>query len=778
MIDSRINKLGFEKKRRSSTGGYAEGGEARDEIESVGSTTASSRLLAEPQDAEGEDGNSVAVVVVVRCRPPNNGRSMIDFQTEMVRNRVSLKVSEIDHRNPKAAVRNFRCNAFLGPNATQEDVFQQAAPMVEHVMAGYNSTMFCFGVTGSGKTFTMSGPPGKANGVDTPEAGIAQRTSTKIFEYIRDASNRGETFAVEASFLEIYSGDGRREQLIDLLSKEDKKLEVKKDPNNPESFCCEGLSTHPIRSPDEMCEVLNRGRQRCTFMETSKNCASSRSHCIFMLTVESVVESADSEPVVKRGKLMLVDLAGSESIKKVEAADAGNEALRKQQAIGINRVLSSLATVVNNMNQGLSGGHRDSYLTMLLHDCLGGNARALLVANIAPERENSAEVIKTLTFSQQMTAVRNHAVVNRISQEQSSIMQIRKRHAEALQILKDAPQEEKEQARIKKEIEDMGNRLLTRESAEKTLEDMQKEHLLKIDELKAEMADSMTKELAALRRQSLGDMEELRQSISSHVTGIGSAQLQKQSEEHEAKLSKIAAEHDETRRLHRDAEQEAIALKVKLASAEERAQMLQARLDEFQKERCDTDEDRRSMRQQSEQQWQRVAAAEGELQRYKAENASQAADLERIAAARREDADAVRRDREAAQAKEEELQRKNSELWQQITEATREREVASLKLEAEKREAITKLEMQIERMNMEAEVRKEQMTQLQQSKVAMEADLQHARQERDDSIRRLEDELTQVHEDLEESNAEKDELLHMLDEMQNTVISKRASGAR
>merc|ERR1719450_713921 len=122
-----------------------------------------------------------------------------------------------------------------------------------------------------------------------------------------------------------------------------------------------------------------------------------------MLSIESLYEQGAGEPpAVQRGKLMLVDLAGSESLKKVQAANDANEELRRRQAIGINRVLSSLGTVVNNMNIGLSHGHRDSALTMLLHDCLGGNARALLIANISPEAEGGDESVKTLTFAQQM----------------------------------------------------------------------------------------------------------------------------------------------------------------------------------------------------------------------------------------------------------------------------------------------------------------------------------------------------------------------------------------
>jgi len=124
---------------------------------------------------------------------------------------------------------------------------------------------------------------------------------------------------------------------------------------------------------DELCEVLNLGQQRCTFMETSKNCHSSRSHCLFMLSIESLFEQGSGEaPAVQRGKLMLVDLAGSESLKKVQAANDANEELRRRQAIGINRVLSSLGTVVNNMNIGLAHGHRDLLLPLAVSSWTDG----------------------------------------------------------------------------------------------------------------------------------------------------------------------------------------------------------------------------------------------------------------------------------------------------------------------------------------------------------------------------------------------------------------------
>eukprot|EP00928_Gymnodinium_smaydae_P053695 TRINITY_DN37621_c0_g1_i1.p1 TRINITY_DN37621_c0_g1~~TRINITY_DN37621_c0_g1_i1.p1 ORF type:complete len:817 (-),score=184.57 TRINITY_DN37621_c0_g1_i1:362-2728(-) len=783
MIRSLMSKFDFDRRRRS-VGECIDAGEVSDENEnSSSSTTASSCVTWDSLDAiDGEETISVPVSVVVRCRPAcGSQKSLIELQTEITRTGVSLQISASETRQSHASLRNFRCNTFLGPHATQAEVFQQAAPLVEHVVAGYNATMICYGAIGSGKTFTMSGPPGRANDLGTAEAGVAQRTCQKIFEYVRAASTRGETFSIEASFLEIHSSDGKREQLIDRLSKENRKLEVKRDPCNPSSFYCDGLTSQPIRSPNDICKVLNRRRQSCTFTEASRNVASSRAHCILMLTVESIAESFDSEPIVKRGKLMLVDMTGLEHFKKGEVVDASNKGIRAPQAIGSNRIVSSLGAK-NSTSTSIPFLQRDSMLSMLLHDCLCGNARALIVANIAPELGNFAEVIKTLNFAQQMTSVRRNSLVDRNSQEQSSIVQLRKRHVEALRILEDASQEEEEQEMSMQVGEEMGHRVLTRESGTKTLAgsvscdrlparapvqrtlqgSMSCDRLQKIEDLTAQMAASM------LRHQNPGDMDEPRQVD----------QLQKQSEEHEAMLRKISAEHDETKQLYRGAEQEANALKVKLAFAEERAEMLQARLDELQRERSDSDQDKRSMKQQLEQLWERVVVAEGSLHKCRTENEVLTSSLERLTAAQRENvkvAQEAKRERDAAEAREEELQRKNMELWKEVAEAKREHEIATCKLETEKKEAVTWLERQIERMMMRSEVRKEQMTQLQQSQVMFKVEREQAQKEKDAELRRVTEQLTAAHKALNVSESEKTELLQLLDEMESSMRSKRAS---
>lgn len=754
--------------------------------------------------AAGGDNAAVPVRVVVRSRPLTTlaGEKAAIFAEPVVKDKCTLRVEgmgegALDKRTGRGvAPRMFKCNAYLGPEADQSDVFEQAAPIVERTLQGYNGTIFCYGCTGSGKTYTMSGPPEKtgkkgAAQVDLGDAaGIAQRVSRRVFECIRDGGAGGDSatspsvFAVEASFLEIYSMDGKREQLIDLLASDDKvKLEVKRDPSNPNSFICDGLSSIPIRSPDEMCEALYRGRQHCMKMETTKNCWSSRSHCLFMLSIESTAEKeatdAGGEPVVRRGKLILVDLAGSESIKKVQAANDVNEDLRKQQAIGINRVLSSLATCVNALNNGFSQGHRDSYLTMLLHDCLGGNSRALLVANITPEIDNVGETMKTLLFAQQMMMVKNVASVNVVSKDKSAILAMRQRHADCLRLLEEeATKGNEEQAQghvaVRKEIEDLNMRLLTKESAESTLGKMQKEQTQRLDLLRDEMRLSMTQELEKMRMQSVGDLKDLRESVQSHVTNIGSTVSQRHNDEHEAKMAKMAAEQQETVRLQREAEQEAAQLRVRLASSEERATMLQARQDELRLERGEVENERKTLRQTGEQQWQRVVAAEAEVQMLKAETKTQQAELERLATDSEKNNAAARQEREEARLREVHLQSVNVELKGSLGDARRDAEVQLLRAEAAASDQAGKQSLQVERLQTEVAAANEQVRQVHAEREKAENAAAAVQQEHEMSVRQLSAELQERDRILADTMEERDELLHMVHEMQSRVIAKNA----
>jgi len=721
------------------------------------------------------------VGVIVRCRPPL-GRSETTFAlaAEAGQDKVSLTVSA----DEGAVLRQFQCNTYCGPTARQEDVFEATTPIIDRTMEGYNGTIFCYGVTGSGKTYTMSGPPEEIGSTQraAESVGIVQRVSTRIFEYIRDRSSSGEVYSVEVSFLEIYSSDGTREQLVDLLSNEEKHLEVKQDPQTQQGFFCDGLRRVSIRTPDEMCEVLHNGQQRLTLMETSANCYSSRSHCIVILSVECLMEQAGKrDPIVQRGKLMLVDLAGSESVKKVQAMNDQNEALRRKQAIGINRVLSSLTTVVNNMNRGLSSGHRGSALTMLLRDCLGGNSRALLVATIGPELSGLDESLKTLTFAQNMMSVKNVASVNRIGQDQSALMQMRQRHADCIRLLEDKASEAKDEEaeefqNLKNEMDDLGTKLLTKESAEQTLEDIRKEQFKKIDEMRDEMAQTMKKELDQMRQQSLQDLDTLRQSVEKHVAQDG-MQQSSQAEEHEAHLGKMQAELQNAVRSKRSVEEEASELRVRLAAAEERSKMLQLRQEELRNERGNFDEERKSLRQQSDQQWQKLRSGEGDAQKYKAEVEVQRAELGRLNAGRAEDAEQARIEHEARRAREAELQQEIGQLHRKLEEAKRKAEVRAIRAETERREACTQLRSQIERLEVEGAAQAEPLSSARKLQAQLEAECEEAKQRVELLRQQGAFELKQCQDELEEATGREEELMRMLDEVQEGIISASESPA-
>ncbi|CAE7449567.1 FLA10 [Symbiodinium necroappetens] len=272
-----------------------EGEEDTEEEEEVEDASDSPESRSGPSQASvgqvNSGSGSAPVGVLVRCRPLLKEGTRIKLSASSAKSgKVMLRLqpeeqSRSRHSEPKV----FRCNGFISEEGTQADVFEHVAPVVDRVMEGYNGVVFCYGITGSGKTHTMSGPPKEplAKQVKDPappeviaaQQGIVQRAAKRIFEFIRDRSALGEIFTVEASFLEIYSPDGVRENLIDLLaSKADEaKLEVKQDALvGHKAFMCEGLKSVPIRSPDEMRQVLEGGRRRCTYMETSRNCVSSR----------------------------------------------------------------------------------------------------------------------------------------------------------------------------------------------------------------------------------------------------------------------------------------------------------------------------------------------------------------------------------------------------------------------------------------------------------------------------------------------------------------------
>lgn len=263
-------------------------------------------------------------------------------------------------------------------------------------MEGFNCTIFAYGQTGTGKTFTMEG-------ADRGDAmGIVPRSFEQIFQSIRQNAAQRE-YLVRCSMLELYN-----EELKDSLSLEKKpeKLEIHEDPKT--GFYVRRLSLTTVKSPADLLSKLAQGKVTRKVRSTEMNEYSSRSHSIFSILIESSQHDSEGQAHFKVGKLNLVDLAGSEKQKQTKTT---NEALK--EGININLSLTTLGNVINLLVQGSPHvPYRNSKLTKLLSDSLGGNSKTLMIANIGPARSNYAETLQTLKYANRAKQIKNKPIVN------------------------------------------------------------------------------------------------------------------------------------------------------------------------------------------------------------------------------------------------------------------------------------------------------------------------------------------------------------------------------
>jgi len=491
--------------------------------------------------------------------------------------------------------------------------------------------------------------------------------------------------------------------------------------------------------------------------------------------------------MVKRGKLVLVDLAGSESLKRVTAANEDNEGLRKRQAIGINRVLSHLGSVVNNLNIGMSGaaGHRNSVLTMLLRDCLGGNARALLVANIGPEAEWLSETAMTLNFAQQMKQIRNVEKPTYIDQDKSQLHEMRQRHKECVQRLQaktlaqagSTVQENEESVRLQSEVEELNKRLLTKSSATDTLEQLRQEQNQRIDELRIEVARTMEQQFASLQEQSNRDLEGLRQSFAAKASEGGKAIEQRQREVFEVQAGSLQTEIGSLRVSHRAAEQSVVELRSQFAAAEQQVQQLQERQAALVLERAQRAKARREGRLSTDQQGTRFTDLVAEAQRYRVEASVNQAEAERLAAASVADAESLQREGDAWRAREAELLAEAEDARKQMEaqeSVAREREQRT---EREHEVKTGEFCVRIEQLEAEAVRQQEELEDClrQQASLRQEAEVQ--KQSEIDLREHFQEEVRQKEDEIDEVQQRGNELLMMLHEVQNSIMHATSAEA-
>ncbi|KAH3766493.1 Kinesin-II 95 kDa subunit [Pelomyxa schiedti] len=359
---------------------------------------------------------SERVQVVVRCRPMTSKevtmkcRSCVDVNK--LDGSITItrpdKVAGYNASNPKSALeefsslpktKSFTFDSVYGPESTQREIYEEtAAQIIDAVFKGFNGTIFAYGQTGSGKTWTMEGKP-------TAELqGIMPNAFDHIFNKIILAEQ--SQYLVRASYLEIYN-----DEVSDLLAKNQPKLEVKQliHENGNTEFYAKGKSEVDVSQKEELDRLLEIGHSHRHVAETLMNDRSSRSHAIFIITVECSTPGPTGKPIVTKGVLNMVDLAGSERQKKTQA-----EGDVLKQGAKINLSLSALANVISALVAAKDRHipYRDSQLTKLLMHSLGGSCKTVMIANLSPADYNFEESLTTLRYAHNAKDIKNTPTVN------------------------------------------------------------------------------------------------------------------------------------------------------------------------------------------------------------------------------------------------------------------------------------------------------------------------------------------------------------------------------
>ncbi|OIT33992.1 PREDICTED: kinesin-like protein KIN-12E [Nicotiana attenuata] len=344
------------------------------------------------------------VQVIIRIRPLSNSEISLQGHSKCVRQESSQTITWTGHPESR-----FTFDMVADENVTQEMLFKAAGvPMVENCVGGYNSCMFAYGQTGSGKTHTMLGDIEGGTRRHSADCGMTPRVFEYMFSRIQKEreARREENirFTCRCSFLEIYN-----EQILDLLDPSSVNLQIRED--TKKGIHVEDLREVEVTSARDVMQQLLQGAANRKVAATNMNRASSRSHSVFTCVIESKWES-QGVTHHRFARLNLVDLAGSERQKS-----SGAEGERLKEATNINKSLSTLGLVIMNL-VSISNGksqhvpYRDSKLTFLLQDSLGGNAKTCIIANISPSSCCSLETLSTLKFAQRAKFIKNHAVVN------------------------------------------------------------------------------------------------------------------------------------------------------------------------------------------------------------------------------------------------------------------------------------------------------------------------------------------------------------------------------
>ncbi|POM60019.1 Kinesin-like protein [Phytophthora palmivora] len=327
----------------------------------------------------------------VLCRVRPISKNEIAQGSKMI---CKFAPEEITLSGEKGKVKTWEFDHVFDMGSSQDQLFSQVKPLVTSILDGYSVCIFAYGQTGSGKTFTMSGPP------ENP--GINTRSLQELFERKSDRVKEYQD-EITVSIMEIYN-----EQIRDLLAQDavNTNLQVRQGPTG--NFV-PGLTVVPVQTLDEVFELIKRGNKNRSTHATDMNEHSSRSHSILSIQLKSLNIVTN---VVASGKLFLVDLAGSERLSKT-----GAEGLRLKEAQNINKSLSALGDVIAaRASKQKHVPYRNSSLTYLLQDALGGDSKTLMVACASPVDYNSEETFCTLNFAARTRSVEMGKATKNVAQ--------------------------------------------------------------------------------------------------------------------------------------------------------------------------------------------------------------------------------------------------------------------------------------------------------------------------------------------------------------------------
>ena len=363
--------------------------------------------------------------VVIRTRPTQAFASK-NISISPLDNKISITIPRNESKgiiNNQKENWSFQFDKILH-NVAQEEVFEYVKSVINASTKGFNGTVFAYGPTGSGKTFTMSGSSSNFN-----YRGIIPRSITRLFQELGGKIDYESKVSI--SYLEIYN-----EIIFDLLSPlpaNEQKGEINFQEDAKGNIVVKGLSKHVVSNEEEAFNLLFEGESNRTISEHQLNKASTRSHCIFTISIEMKSKVESSEKVLT-SKLNFVDLAGSERVK-----ETGSSGLALKEAAYINKSLTFLEQVVVALTDKTKRKeyvpYRQSKLTHILKDAVGGNCKTIMITTIWPEEQFILDTLSTLNFAKRMKNVVNDLSVNIMLDKNAYVKKLNKEIKELKQEL-------------------------------------------------------------------------------------------------------------------------------------------------------------------------------------------------------------------------------------------------------------------------------------------------------------------------------------------------------